>query len=461
MNELIISLINHMAILVVVAYILTRSRLFTEVIVEKKINLRNSVILILIFSAFSIYGTISSIPFIGALISISDLGPALGVLIAGPIVGFVVGLIGAFHRYFYAEGITQVPCSIAALAAGVAGGLVFMIRKGKLISIYGAFLFGFFIEIIHILLTVLFLLNRESDFELLPFLKEVSLPVTLTSAIGMSLFIYIIKNLMTEKENEQKKKNMESELKVASEIQKDMVPNRSAILSQTQLIDISGYLHPAKQVGGDLYDFFMLDEDHLCFLIGDVSDKGVPAALFMARSQSFVRSYTNFLWKNEASKFSPSRVLQFVNIELYRENDNCMFITLSYWVMNLKTGHLVYSVGGHNPPILKRNDGNTDYLNSVTGPPLGINPAAHFRDGEVMMKEGDLLFLYTDGITEANNRSGDVYSEERLLQALKDSSAKNAENLIDDIMRSVNDFTQGAEQSDDITCLAVKYLKSN
>jgi sigma-B regulation protein RsbU (phosphoserine phosphatase) len=461
MKELIFSTIDNMALLVLIAYILTRSRLFTQVIVEQKINTKNTFILILIFSAFSIYGTMSGINFEGAVVSIRNLGPEIGGLIAGPIVGISVGLIGGLYRFFYAEGFTQVPCSIATLIAGLAGGLVFVFRKGKLISILGAVVFAIVIESIHLVMAGVYLNYTKPEFELMPFMKTVSLPILMTSTIGLGLFIFIFKNLVKERRNEQKKNLMESELKVANEIQMDSLPSRSAILSKTQLVDIAACLYSAKQVGGDLYDFFLLDDDHLCFLIGDVSDKGVPAALFMARSQSLLRSYTGFLWERRTEKFSPSRILQIVNYELNKENDNCMFLTLSYWVMNMKTGHLNYSVGGHNPPIIKRSDGEVGFQRSVTGPPLGINASAVYREGEEILKKDDLICLYTDGITEANNTSGEVYTEKRLLQTLKESSARNAESLIGDIIESVNNFTKASEQSDDITCLAVKCLKIN
>lgn len=460
MKELIFSLIDHMALLVLIAYILTRSRLFTQVIIEKKINAGNTILLIVIFSAFSVYGTMSGIHFEGSVVSIRNLGPAIGGLIAGPLVGIVVGLIGGIHRFLYAVGFTQIPCSIATLIAGLAGGLVFIFRKGNLINIKGAILFAIVIEGIHLTMAALYLHYSQPSFELGPFMRTVSFPIMLTSVIGLGLFIFIIKNLVREKENEHKKNLMESELKVAHEIQMGMLPSTSVVTSRNQRVDIAGYLIPAKQVGGDLYDFFLLDDDHLCFLIGDVSDKGVPAALFMARSQSMIQSYSNYLWKDIGNGFSPAKVLQMVNNELCKDNENCMFLTLSYWVMDMRTGQLSYSVGGHNPPLIIRQNGEAGFLVSVKGHPLGINPTASFREGNLSLEKHDFVCLYTDGITEAMNKWGEAYAQERLLEALRHASVMDAGRLTEYVIRSVNEFTMSVEQSDDITCLIVKCLRN-
>ena len=214
--------------------------------------------------------------------------------------------------------------------------------------------------------------------------------------------------------------------------------------------DIFATIEPAREVGGDLYDFFFVDEDHFCFLIGDVSGKGVPAALFMA--------VTKTLLKVVAERgLEPGEVLAKVNDDLAAENDSCMFVTLFFAVLNVRTGEVRYANAGHNSPLFVQASGQVEWVPSLCEPMAGAMAGMSYSTGTMQFAPGDKLFIYTDGVTEAMNRDDELYSEERLMAAVTAASALSASETIGVVDETIKNFTAGAEQSDDITMLAVTY----
>lgn len=247
------------------------------------------------------------------------------------------------------------------------------------------------------------------------------------------------------------KEKIQSELKIAHNIQMSMVPHDLPETQKRNLFDIKATMVPAKEVGGDLYDYFFIDNDRIGVTIADVSGKGVPAALFMAVTKTLIKSIA-------ANNLTPAEVLANANIELCKDNDTVMFVTLFFGIFNIKTGELCYANAGHNPPVLFKNNGSAEYLKMDKGIALGVYDEAKFVDEKIMINCNDIFFAYTDGVTEAINKSLELFGEKRLLEKITEVSHKNIPDLVNKILKDISAFADGAEQADDITILTLKKL---
>ncbi|SIT65652.1 sigma-B regulation protein RsbU (phosphoserine phosphatase) [Ectothiorhodosinus mongolicus] len=247
------------------------------------------------------------------------------------------------------------------------------------------------------------------------------------------------------------KERIESELKIARNIQMSFLPKRLALEGRQLPVDLHAELLSAKAVGGDLYDFFPMDDGRrLFFAIGDVSDKGVPAALFMAVTKTLVKGFA------EQSP-NPGEMLYRVNNELCLNNDSGMFVTYLCGVLDLTTGEMEFANAGHNPPLIARANGQHEWLKLPPGLVLGAMDDIEFPVSKVQLGPGDALMLYTDGVTEASNPQQELYGEdalEKLYARIKNHSAKAQ---VDAVFKAVEAHANGAEQSDDITALVLRY----
>ena len=246
------------------------------------------------------------------------------------------------------------------------------------------------------------------------------------------------------------KQRIQESLKLAADIQMGMLPKDFPAFPKRDDFDLFASIIPAKEVGGDFYDFFLIDDDHLCFVIGDVSGKGVPAALFMAVTKTHVAAST-------IPGKEPSDILIRANYELCKENDQGMFCTIFYGILNTKTGVVSYSNGGHNPPYLVRADGSNEQLEGTDGIALGVMDGMDFGVNTLTLGKGEAIYLYTDGVNEAMDDGGNEYSYERLEEFLKMSKGQSTTDIVTGSLDDVKAFVKNAEQSDDITVLAVRY----
>jgi sigma-B regulation protein RsbU (phosphoserine phosphatase) len=205
---------------------------------------------------------------------------------------------------------------------------------------------------------------------------------------------------------------------------------------------------PAKEVGGDFYDFYFVDKDNLAVVIADVSGKGVPAALFMVITKTLI--------KNSSSSQSPKNVLESVNKELCENNEADMFVTAFMGFYNIPSGRFAYVNAGHNPPLVKRTGTGYEFLETEPGFVLAWMDSAQYTEKEIIFGPGDVLFLYTDGVTEAMNGKKELFGEQRLVAALNAGGNLPPKDLLSAIKREVDNFADGTEQADDITMLALK-----
>ncbi len=249
------------------------------------------------------------------------------------------------------------------------------------------------------------------------------------------------------------KQKIESELEIARSIQMSLVPRTFPAFPERPEFDLFAELHPARAIGGDFYDFFMLDRDRICIAIGDVSDKGVPAALFMA----VVRTFLKAIWRDEES---PAATLARLNDELAADNATCMFVTLFCAVIDLRDGVMRYACGGHNLPYIIGSNGTVRQVRRIRGITVGAMEGMAFEEGNEQLAPGETFFLYTDGISEALNRQEQLFGEDRLEDALERYTKENsAVNLLELVRNEVEYFADGAEQSDDLTMVAFRYLE--
>lgn len=244
------------------------------------------------------------------------------------------------------------------------------------------------------------------------------------------------------------KARMESELAIGREIQLSMLPRGFETATEREDVSIHAALHPAREVGGDLYDFFYTDETHLAVSIGDVSGKGVGAALFMAMTQTLVKSHAK-------ADPSPARVVTETNDALSQDNDQSMFVTLFYALLDTESGRLRYSNAGHNPPYVRRRDGSVERLDLRHGPVLGAMDGLEYGESETTLAPGDLLFVYTDGVTEAQDARGALYEEPRLAERLL-LAPPGPKGALETVLEDVWAFQGEAEQADDVTILALQ-----
>jgi sigma-B regulation protein RsbU (phosphoserine phosphatase) len=269
-----------------------------------------------------------------------------------------------------------------------------------------------------------------------------------------ALFTGIIRDITERKrmeaELERARRRMEDELNVGREIQMSMLPLIFPPYPMRHEFDIHATLRPAREVGGDFYDFYLIDEDRLCFVVGDVSGKGVPAALFMAVTKTLIESRA----RNDSS---PASILTHVNNELSRHNDASMFVTVFMGMLDVRTGRLSYANGGHNPPYIKRADGSVTRLRERHGPVLGAMEDMVYREDDTTLERGDRVFVFTDGVTEAMNITQSLYGEPQLVHMLSSETLASAESLVEGVVRDVLRFQGDAEQADDITVLALQY----
>ena len=443
--ETLVGLIRTISVVAIVVYILSRSRMYNAVI-ENRTTWKHKVGIIILFGLFSIYGTVGGVEILGAIANVRDLGPVIAGLVAGPLAGFLAGLIGAVHRYFQG-GFTAVSCSLSTLIAGVLAGLFYLIRKKELPGIATAMVFMFCIELLHMGLTLL--IPRPFD-QALQLVKAIIFPMVAANVLGIGLFAFMMQNLKQERAVESARNVFKGELKAAREIQMGILPKIFPPFPERSEFDLYALIEPAKEVGGDFYDFFFVDTDRLCFVIGDVSGKGIPASLFMAVAKTLIKT-------RALTGLSPNQILETVNNELSEDNPSAMFVTVFCGILNIRTGEIVYASGGHNPPYIVTSNGNITPLAAEPGPIVGALEGISYHSDISILQPGDSIFLYTDGVSEAMDESESFFATTRLEEGLHTVAGKKVREAIGGIMDRVVTFCNGAEQSDDITLMMIQY----
>jgi sigma-B regulation protein RsbU (phosphoserine phosphatase) len=258
-------------------------------------------------------------------------------------------------------------------------------------------------------------------------------------------YIEHIKRVTAEKER------IGAELNVATQIQADMLPSIFPAFPGRKEFDIYATMHPAKEVGGDFYDFFLVDEDHLAMVMADVSGKGVPAALFMVIAKTLIKNRTQM-------GGSPSEILADVNEQLCEGNEAGLFVTVWLAILEISSGKGVEANAGHEYPVIKRKDGCFEMIKNRHSPALATMEGLRFRQNEFELFPGDRLFVYTDGVPEATSSNNELFNTERMLDSLNRRSDLGLKEILDGIKDDIDAFVGEAPQFDDITMLCIDYF---
>ena len=252
---------------------------------------------------------------------------------------------------------------------------------------------------------------------------------------------------------------LEYELESARKVQLGMVPIDFSVPTAAGQVEIFATLEPARQIGGDLYDFFWSEDGKLYFVIADVSDKGAPAALFMARTKTMIRMVATLAGTRDGAPVEPSLIIRKVNEELCLDNREGMFVTVIFGILDPATAVVSFCNAGHNTPHIVRSTNGVVALAGPRSKPLGIRPTFSYETATHKLDPGDCLFLYTDGITEAMNPAGDWLSEVRLEEALGTLAGEPASAVVGKIIETVREFAATAPQADDIAAMAIRHSR--
>ena len=261
--------------------------------------------------------------------------------------------------------------------------------------------------------------------------------------LRMKEYINEIESVTAENER------INTELSLATKIQANMLPSVFPPFPDRKELDVFASMDAAKEVGGDFYDFFFIDDDHLCLEIADVSGKGIPAALFMMASKIILGNYAKL-------GNSPGRLLEAANDAICANNKDSMFVTVWVGILDLKTGLLTAANAGHEYPVLIKN-GRSELIKDKHGLVIGAMEGVHYREYTLQLAPGDKLFVYTDGVAEATDKNGVLFGTERMLAALDDGAKENPEGILKSVRQAVDSFVGDAEQFDDLTMLCLEY----
>lgn len=273
------------------------------------------------------------------------------------------------------------------------------------------------------------------------------------ATVGASVYMF---SVIVQQQNEQYEKQriessrIDTELTMASAIQADMLPNIFPAFPERAEFDIYATMNPAKEVGGDFYDFFLIDDDHLCVVMADVSGKGVPAALFMMASKIILAN-------NAMMGKSPAQILTDTNAAICSNNREEMFVTVWLGILEISTGKLTAANAGHEYPVIMHEGGKFEILKDKHGFVIGGMDGIKYKEYEIQLTSGSKLFLYTDGVPEATNAESEMFSAERMIASLNENTNASPEEMLKNVRYAVDNFVREAEQFDDLTMLCLEY----
>ena len=257
--------------------------------------------------------------------------------------------------------------------------------------------------------------------------------------------------IFAQKAETEKTERLATELNLASDIQTNVLPNIFPVFPERKEFTLHASMTPAKEVGGDFYDFFFIDDDHIGLVIADVSGKGIPAALFMMVARTLIKN-------RSLMGGSPSEILSYVNNQICEGNAANLFVTVWLGILELSTGKGLAVNAGHEHPVIRKHGDEFSLVVYKHSPAVAVMRGLHFKEHEFQMEPGDTIFVYTDGVAEATNSSNELFGTDRMLDALNKDPDAMPKQLLENVKQGIDDFVLGAEQFDDITMLCLKYF---
>lgn len=436
-------MIGTLAVILIVSAFIGGSDIISKFIKTDK-KWKYSIIAGALGGVFGIYGNISGFDLNGAIVSVRDIGPMIAGYIGGPLGGFIAGLIAGIHRLTMG-GITAQACVVATCIIGLICGFVSMKWHKYITKPYFALLLSALMEIFHLCVVLIMVKPFETALDIV---KQIALPFIGVNALGFTLMIIIMSYTEKQRALAFERSRLQSELEVANVIQHSLLPEINEDYPGCKELDISASMVAAKEVGGDFYDVFNVDSTHLAFVIGDVSGKGIPAALFMASSkiilQNCIRDIPDL-----------SEAVEAANNVICARNEAEMFVTLWVGILDIVSGELTFVSAGHNPPVLLR-DNKAVFLKYKSCLVLAGMENTKYKENSVQLVKGDIVCLYTDGVTEAEDKNHNLFGEERLISCLENKSESNSAEIIENVKGSVKEFINRNSQNDDMTMLCFK-----
>ncbi len=447
-SEVFSKMIGTLAVILLVAAFIGGSDIISRFVKTEK-KWKYSIIAGLLGGVFGIYGNISGFDFNGAVISVRDIGPMLAGFSGGPLGGLIAGLIAGIHRLTMG-GITAWACVVATCFIGFACGVISKYEHKTFEKPLLALLIAALMEAFHLCVVLIMVKPFVTAFGIV---TKIAIPFIAVNALGFMLMITIITYTEKQRTLALEKSRLQSELEVANVIQHSLLPLLNDDYPGRPDIDVSASMEAAKEVGGDFYDVFYVDPTHLAFVVGDVSGKGVPAAMFMATSKITLQNCIRDIP-------SLSEAIATANNALCARNDAEMFVTVWVGVLDLESGTMKFVSAGHNPPVLLR-DGKAEFLKVKNGFVLAGMENMKYKENTVWLVKGDTVCLYTDGVTEAEDRSHNLFGDDRLLACFEGKSESASSEIIADVKSSIEEFIDGNSQFDDMTMLCFKWKKDN
>ncbi len=444
MSAMFSKMIGTLAVILVISAFIGGSDILSKFIKTDK-KWKYSVFFGVLGGIFGIYGNISGFDLNGAVISVRDIGPMLAGFTGGPLGGFIAGIIAGVHRLTMG-GITAQACVVATCSIGLICGAVSIKWNKAVVKPYFAFLLSVVMEAFHLCVVLVMVKPFETA---LGIVRQIAFPFVAVNALGFVMMITIITYTEKQRNLTIERSRLQSELEVANVIQHSLLPLINEDYPGCDGLEVSASMEAAKEVGGDFYDVFFVDQSHLVFVIGDVSGKGIPAAMFMASSKITLQNCIRDIPKL-------SDAVQTANNVLCARNDAEMFVTLWVGVLDLNSGMLNFVSAGHNPPVLLNNN-KAEFLKIKNGFVLAGMDNMKYKKHSVQLDKGDTICLYTDGVTEAEDKKHQLFGEERLLKSFENNSKNSPAEIIENVRKAVDSFINGNSQFDDMTMLCFKW----
>ena len=444
MESLFVRMTGTLAVLISVAFLIGSGEFLPMFSVNKQ-TWKTSLISGITGGDFGIYGNLAGANIGGAIVSIRDIGPMLAGFLGGPVGGVIAGFIAGAHRLLLG-GITARACIVATCLIGLICGLLAMYFGDKVFRPLRAYALGMLMEAMHLGIVLIMVKPFSTAWNIV---ELIAIPFIVINGVGIGVMIWIIQIINNRRNLEAERNRMKSELSVAAHIQLSMLPVVTERSPGREDIKLATSIEPAKEVGGDFYDFFFVDKTHMVLVIADVSGKGIPAALFMVKAKQTIQ---NSIRKTH----NLAEAMIDANDELCANNEAEMFVTAWIGVLDLETWKIRYVNAGHNPPVLTTPSGS-DYIKSK-GLVLAATEGFIYKENELTLEKGDKLFLYTDGVTEAENVDHDLYGEVRLRSCLDDSKDLDVDATIEAVKESMSKHVGKADQFDDITMMCVQRI---
>ena len=440
-------MIGTLAVILVVSAFIGSSDIIVN-IVKSRENWKYVVVIGVLGGVFGIYGNISGFGLSGAVISVRDIGPMLSGFVAGPLSGLIAGLIAGVHRLTMG-GITAKACVVATCCIGLICGFISDKWRDYIVKPRYALLISALMEVFHLCVVLVMVRPFETALQIV---RQIAVPFIAVNALGFVLMMIIMAYTERQRDLALERSRLQSELEVANVIQHSLLPLISEDYPGFPGLDVDASMEAAKEVGGDFYDVFYVDPGHLAFVIGDVSGKGVPAALFMASSkitlQNCVRDIPDL-----------AEAVQTGNNVLCARNEAEMFVTIWVGILGLESGTLRFVSAGHNPPVLLRGD-EARYLRCKNGFVLAGMENTKYKEHNIQLEKGDVVYLYTDGVTEAEDKGHALFGEERLLACFERKRESSPTEILENVKNAIDAFIDGNSQFDDMTMLCFRWKKT-